>query len=337
MASATIYGAMQVFDTCIITMRERHLPVWVRVADGEKLAVPVTVVGRLVYTLDLLTSVRGISWYEGYVWDWAAKSVVNSRPVGASRIKFVILNGIGVLAVQYLMADVFDSIGRSFDMDTSRIYPVTSALPLHQQLLHTASLGICTALSISTPYTLMSVLFVTLGSSPSTWPPMINAPYFSKSLGDFWSVHWHAIYKRLFGRIADFVLDIGRLPFNKTLRGVLRVTIIFSLSSIFHLLLVIRPDVTSKHPHPSIFDISMIKFFLSQPLGLFIEFFVLVPITRPLPQFLRLTFLRLWAVVWLLWTGRWFMDTWVRRGLQDRPLVGWSPVRGLWRGDWIVS
>jgi hypothetical protein len=78
----------------------------------------------------------------------------------------------------------------------------------------------------------------------------------------------------------------------------------------------------------------MLKFFFSQPLGLFIKFVLIFPLMEKLSDEARLTIWRMFVWSWLLWSGRFWGDVWVRRGFVDERMVGWSLVRGVLVGEW---
>jgi hypothetical protein len=120
-------------------------------------------------------------------------------------------------------------------------------------------------------------------------------------------------------------------PIPAHLRKPLRAATIFALSTTLHLLLMYRLPTSETHFHPAFFDRSTMLFFLSQPLALFAERLVVQPLAGE-----HVWVTRCWAWGWLLCSGRWWADVWVRRGLWDQSekVVGYSIVRGLWGGQW---
>jgi hypothetical protein len=121
-------------------------------------------------------------------------------------------------------------------------------------------------------------------------------------------------------------------PLPPHLRKTLRAALIFLLSGVFHLLLMYRLTTSETHLHPTFFDRSTLLFFLSQPVALLIERTVIEPLAGG-----NVWVTRCWAWAWLLFSGRWWADVWVRRGSWDHAeqVVGYSVVRGLLKGQWI--
>jgi hypothetical protein len=92
------------------------------------------------------------------------------------------------------------------------------------------------------------------------------------------------------------------------------------------------------HPR-KFFDHSILKFFLSQPLGLALEVLVVLPVCKTfIPANWRKTVSRSWTWAFLLWAGRFWSDVWVHRGFWEEKerVVGWSIVRGMLYGKWAV-
>lgn len=246
--------------------------------------------------------------------------------------------------------DAFDTLNHTRKWHVSEKHPVTS-LPLLQQLPFSFSLSMTTYLGIVTPSTIYAVLFVGLGFSPEAWPPIFDRPFSAVSLQDFWTHKWHHIFRRVFDRIALPIMLIIPKSVPLSVRRFVRAILIFGLSAGFHLVLIERM-LAAPRSRPSLlkdaepgepagpgwafFDPSTLKFFLLQPVGLFIERALLVPLISPLPSGVRVFLNRLWAWGWLMWTGRYWADAWVRGGMwgEDEGYVGWSPIRGIAFGQW---
>ncbi|KAJ1299792.1 hypothetical protein OPQ81_012008 [Rhizoctonia solani] len=164
---------------------------------------------------------------------------------------------------------------------------------------------------------------------------MFDRPFSATSLEDFWTRRWHSLFRRTFDRLSLGILGgiertTGPLPVR--FRKFLRVTTIFGLSAFLHLLLMYRLPTSETHYHPAFFDPSILAFFLSQPLALLFERIVIHPLSRG-----NMWVTRICAWSWLLYSGRWWADVWIRRGMwdQEEKVVGYSLVRGLWDGNWI--
>ncbi|KAF8306906.1 hypothetical protein DL93DRAFT_162204 [Clavulina sp. PMI_390] len=322
---------MKAFDICIISFLDKEPPHWVK--DGKPVPLPTTLTGRLLYGFDMLSSTRGTSWFPGYSWNWAPKYISAYRTPPRSRITTVLMR-IFSLAVQYIAIDAFDAIAHSETWEQ----PVLS-LPFPKQILFSLCICVTTYLTITIPETIYSTTFIALGSNPDTWPPIFNRPFAASSLQDFWSNKWHHIFKRAFDRLSLLPMLLVPRSVPLSARRVLRALIIFGFSAAFHLVLVERMfGAKSLGKVWQFVDSSTLLFFLLQPLGLLIERAVLVPLASPLPNAARIWVTRLWAWGWLLWTGRYWADAWARAGMwgADEGYVGWSPVRGLLYGQWIV-
>lgn len=80
------------------------------------------------------------------------------------------------------------------------------------------------------------------------------------------------------------------------------------------------------------------QFFLSQPVGMFLEAVVVRPVV--LRAFkspsVRRNVSRAWAWGWLVWTGRWWGDVWVKNGCwgPTEVHIPLSPIRGIIYGQW---
>lgn len=343
-----IMGLMKTIDVCLVSLLDPEPPFWVK--DGKPVPLPTTVFGRLSYGFDLITSTRGSSWFEGYRWNWATKAIHTFAAPPMSRIQYLI-NNLGWLGFQYILIDAFDALNHSRLWNQKEAHPVTS-LPFAQQYIWSFSVCACTALAITIPNLIYSTLSVAVGGSPDTWPPIMDHPFHATSLQDFWSNRWHTIFRRPFDRLVLPILAlIPPKAISITTRRVIRSLMVFALSAIFHVFLIQRmlvpaPTTSAEDFEPasladtivfSFLDPSTFKFFLLQPLGLFIEQVLIVPLTSALPnRFLRVNVRRLWPWVWLLWSGRFWADAWVRGGMWnvDEGYVGWSPVRGLVYGEW---
>ena len=58
--------------------------------------------------------------------------------------------------------------------------------------------------------------------------------------------------------------------------------------------------------------------------------------SRPDHRWQRMALTRLYAWIFLIWTGRWWADTWVHVGFfgEDEIAMPFSILRGFWRGKW---
>ena len=337
LATVAVYYIMKILDTTFISLLDDEPPCWV--VDEKKIPLPQTIIGRLAYALDFVTSLRGNSWFAGTHWDWAPKALVEKRSV--SRSRFVVTESLTLLPL-YLALDVLDAIAKSRMWDTTNPFPITS-LSWPEQIIFSITVCAQTALNMSISYILTAVPFILMGSHPENWPPLFHSPFSATSLTDFWTKRWHTIFRRVFLRISNFMLRIFPIRTNQTLQPstaerTLRSILVFALSATLHVLVMYRIDMRQPEGGRNTFlDTSILKFFLSQPLGVAIETLIVLPVCNALvPSRWRSTVTRLWAWSFLLWSGRFWSDVWISRGFWDpkERVVGWSLVRGVLYGRW---
>lgn len=339
LATVSLYGIMRVLDTTFVSFLDDEPPCWI--VDGKKTPLPQTIIGRLAYAVDSTTSLRGNSWFANTHWDWAPKALVETHLRFVSRSHFVMIESLS-LVPQFLAFDLLDAIAKSRTWDTTNPFPITS-LPWPEQILFSTTVCAQTVLGISISYTLASVPFVLMGSRPENWPSMFHSPFSATSLADFWTKRWHAIFRRVFLRLSSVVLRILHKRTNQTsppsaLERTLRSILVFALSAALHVLIIYRIDMGQPDTGRNIFlDTSILKFFLSQPLGIAIEALVVLPACGALvPSRWRSTVTRIWTWAFLLWAGRYWSNVWINRGFWEpkERAVGWSLVRGVLYGRW---
>ncbi|CAE6450908.1 unnamed protein product [Rhizoctonia solani] len=335
-ATIGLYGIMRVIDVCIVDLLVgvNSPPRWV--VDGKLLPLPTNFRQRFAYAIDYLTTLQGTSMFKNTTWDWMAPSLKRrlSSPI-TPRTTFL-KNSLVSLFKNYLIYDTLDAFNKHRIWDCSQLYPITNGgLSIPEQLLAAFSVCVTTSLSISISAIIVSIISVACGAPVEAWPPMFNRPFTATSLEDFWTCRWHSLFRRTFDRLSLGVLGAveritGPLPLR--FRKFLRVTTIFGLSAFLHLLLMHRLPTSETHYHPAFFDRSILAFFLSQPLALLLERAVVHPLSGG-----NVWVRRAYAWAWLLYSGRWWADVWIRRGMwdQEEKVVGYSLVRGLWNGNWI--
>ena len=284
MSTISLYGIMRVVEHSVIYLWDPKPPHWVihtQFAKPTVLPLPNTFQGRCLYALDLLTSLRGSSWFPDLEWSWIPPSIrLSLPPLALSRKQFITCN-VRTLVTHYVLLDLCDTINKSRIWEAELPNPVTS-LPILQQFIFTTSLCAGTVLSITIPYTLVSSVCVLFGSSPCSWPPMFNSPFFSKSLRDFWSRRWHAIFRRVFERLSIPPMNLSLFIFGRDARldervmSFMRLSIAFALSTLLHLIIMHRLALrecrrNGRTDNSPFLDASVLRLFLSQPLGLFLE------------------------------------------------------------------
>ncbi|KAF8575543.1 hypothetical protein K439DRAFT_1369730 [Ramaria rubella] len=362
-ATVALYGIMRVLEVSTISFWDATPPHWVKRTErknGVSLVQPLpqSCRDRCFYAFDLLTSLRGSSWSSHLEWDWIP---LRFRMWPSIPRRQFLVDNMKSLFIQYLTMDMCDAINKSRVWDP-RVPNAVTSLSLSNQLLFTLSLCTSTILAITIPYTIISSLFVMCGSSPRSWPPMFNSPFYSASLKDFWSNRWHWMFRRVFNRLAFPFGGLSRSAcHNHTdvngVHSIVRPIIAFALSTLLHLSIMHRVTLTCREQceadNGTFWDRSTIRFFMAQPVGLLLESTVITYLGDWLcmrerrPQMVQKHFSACWqrdvikrVYVWifLLWTGRWWADKWVQSGLfhEKEKVVPLTIVRGLWRGQWTT-
>ncbi|KAL5638152.1 hypothetical protein ACGC1H_005007 [Rhizoctonia solani] len=335
-ATVGLYGIMRAIDVCLVDLfvGTNAPPRWV--VKGKVLPLPTSFRERLAYALDYLTTLQGTSMFKNTTWDWMSPSLSRRlTPPDTSRGTFI-RKSLVFLFKNYLVYDTLDAFNKHRIWDCSQLHPITNGgLSVPEQLLAAFSVCVTTALSISISAIIVSTISVACGAPVEAWPPMFDRPFSAISLEDFWTRRWHSLFRRTFDRLSLGIIGIveritGPLPPH--FRKFLRVATIFGLSAFLHLLLMHRLPTSETHQHPAFFDRSILAFFMSQPLALLFERAVVKPLSGE-----NVWVTRAYAWAWLLYSGRWWADVWIRRGMwdQEEKVVGYSLVRGLWNGNWI--
>ncbi|KAF8514039.1 hypothetical protein JB92DRAFT_2720092 [Gautieria morchelliformis] len=366
MAAVGIYGIMRVFEHSVVSLWGPGPPHWVARAgkNGSRppYSHPQSFGERCFYAFDLLTSLRGASWSTNREWNWLPRRFHSWAPPPSGQF---VKAGIKAMLIQYLLLDLLDTIFRSRSWDTTSRYPVSSLSVLEQSVF---PMCICGGifLVIDLAYTTLSTVCVLCGSSPDSWPPMFHSPFSCTSLSDFWAHRWHWVFRRVFDRLSIPFVCIMASMLRLTGKGVrqkehivtvTRTVIIFALSTLLHLIVLYRATQTAYRKNygtefPRFWDIDLLLFFMGQPVGLFFESAVIIPIANWMfpskeqprsPQkaghrWERVALMRMCTWAFLIWTGRWGTDKWVRIGFFDENemVVPFSVWRGVWRGKWKI-
>ncbi|CAE6447515.1 unnamed protein product [Rhizoctonia solani] len=331
-----VYGIMRAIDVCLVDLfvGVNAPPRWI--VNRKVLPLPTSFRGRLAYAIDYLTTLQGTSMFKNTTWDWMAPSVQRRlAPPDTPRGTFI-RKSLVSLFKNYLVYDALDVFNKHRIWDCSQLHPITNGgLSIPEQLLAAFSVCVTTSLSISISALLVSIISVTCRAPAEAWPPVFDQPFSAVSLEDFWTQRWHSLFRRTFDRLSLGILGaIERItgPLPLRFRKFLRMATIFGLSAFLHLLLMHRLPISETHHHPAFFDRSILAFFLSQPLALVFERSVVQPLFGG-----NVWVTRAYAWAWLLYSGRWWADVWIRRGMwdQEEKVVGYSLVRGLWNGNWV--
>lgn len=331
------YGIFRNIETSFGYLLE-PLPRWVQHGVAQK--IPNTFIWRVIWSLDLLFSMRGTSYLPKTHWDFAPRSLIAPKH-DKSRIHFLRDQTISLLG-QIILMDFFDTTikARSWPTMVQAAHPLTT-LHFHYQLHYAFSLCITTALAISIPYTSLSMVAVLVGCPTAGWPPLFDDPFHANSLQAFWTHKWHASFRRVFLMVSAAIVDASKrwIP-NGRARSAFRGLCVFLSSCILHLILMyrIRP-VGFSAKDMSFFEAETMLFFLLQPCGMLIEVLVVREVAASVfgKESHKVGLCtRVWAWIWLLWTGRYWTEVWIRHGLwrPEERVVGYSIFRGVLYGEW---
>ena len=360
-ATLACFGFLRVIETCIIQLPD-YPPRWVDINTGALFPLLTTTRGRLAYTIDLLLTIRGCSWYSDRYWDFAAPRTVERIKQQRVRTLGEFLRGsVAFMAVSYIVIDAGDTWIKSQHFNPVFSGPVTGALPLWRQVLCAVVLCTQTQLPLEMEYIIISIIFTVTGlTRPTVWPPMFDQPLMAESVADFWGNRWHYLFRQSFRSLASVVSPSSPTTYPKrpSFQRFVDITLTFVFSALLHLIVMYRIPV---NPRPGFWDMSNASFYLVQPVGIALESLLVLafaPSTdskstdsketispkegstieganhvsenRQLPGNLVKSRLpaklriarRLFAWAWMLWTARWWADAWVKKGLWEPEAQG---------------
>lgn len=331
------YGIFRTIETSFGYLFE-PIPHWV--TNGIVQKTPETFVERLMWSLDLLFSMRGTSYFRDTHWNFVPAALVDAKHDKPKR-RFIRERLLSLLG-QILLMDLLDTTVKSqtWPVMPQSVHPITTLSPPFQ-LYYAICVCIMTALSININYTAISIGAVALGAPSAGWPPLFDDPFQATSLQAFWTHKWHSSFRRVFLMIGAAVVDASK-PIIPTRRAqsAFRGLCIFGLSCTMHLTLMyrIRPANISA-AEMSFVERETLLFFLLQPVGMLLEVVLVKPVAIYAfgsDRAAKTWCTRVWAWAWLLWTGRYWSDVWVRHGMwgPEERVVGYSLFRGILHGDW---
>ncbi|KDQ17235.1 hypothetical protein BOTBODRAFT_30051 [Botryobasidium botryosum FD-172 SS1] len=324
-----VQTSLRVIDYCFLSIYDVDTPRWV--IRGEVAPLPTTGAQRLAYAADLFTAVRGCSWFQDTHWDFTPSSIIAAKPKTRRSIFFIHKM---LQALLYLAAlDAAETINKTVVWDTTLAHPITS-LPTFDRVLHTASLSVWLVTTMDLQIIIPALIALPLGSHPSSWSLLFNSTLSATSVAGFWTRRWHSLYRRSFTRLAHLPWLIASKLFLPRLANFVRLVIVFAFSMGMHLIIEAWAPVDEQHPHHV--DWAIVFCFMMQPVGILIERFFIVPLSRLLPRPLREVVMRMWTWGFFIWTTGYWWDVWIRRGTHNREDggIGVSLVRRLDWGPW---
>ena len=337
-------GFMKTIDVCVVGFRdsEDDIPRWVALKKGEKgkdgrvskvrLPLPTTLRGRIIYALDYLLASRGGSFFLNRAFSWAMEPICSYdpppgyRPFLKSRIRSIL--------IQTLATDILFNVIATQPWNFTSPYPLTNGLPIGWQIFYTLAIGLQIYFSLFLMTDVLTVVVVPLFRlHPETWMPFWWEPYKSSSLEEFWSTRWHATFQRVFYRMSIPAVEALRPYVKKPVLRFSRAFFIFIFSAIYHMAIpLVRSPWDHENRYLVFWEWSVIMCFLSQPFGLLLESMVVRPATEGLSGSWKTGMRRAYFWVWLVWTGRWFCDSYLLYGpFGDIPFGPFSPTLVLLR------
>ena len=177
--------------------------------------------------LELMFSLRGLGWDFGE----GVYTPPTTRP--QERKPFLRATFYSFLAA-FLLLDLLDSVikrvpGVGDPFGGSIFFP---SLPAPSRYLASTAIHVLTGAALVTGfrmvYDLITLFAVAvLGHSPKSWPPVMDNPWASQSLHEFWAKRWHQLFRQTF-------LVFGGFPGRKIGGDVGLVLGTFLASGLFH-------------------------------------------------------------------------------------------------------
>ncbi|KAG9126539.1 hypothetical protein FRC07_003080 [Ceratobasidium sp. 392] len=262
---------------------------------------------------ELLSSMRGVGWDYGTGTDIYIPP--EHRPLERSAFLRSTLRS---TLVHFLLLDAIDTgfklvPGVSSPSGGSIFLPNLSLVPraLMSTALHFAT-GVAFIAGFTMVYGILTLICVGWGQSPSAWPPVMEDPWLTTSLHDFWGRRWHQLLRQTFfiggGYPLSFVFGraIGiffgkRASRTAELAGL--VLGAFTASGLFHMF--------AMYAMGRGIEWRVVTFFSAQAVGLALERVWKATTGRRVDGWWG----RIWAYAWVIIGGQWCLDAWHRRGL----------------------
>ncbi|KAN0123336.1 hypothetical protein V8E52_002668 [Russula decolorans] len=262
--------------------------------------------------LEFMFSMRGLGWDFG-------KGVHTPPTTRPQERKAFLRATLSSFLASFLLLDIIDSAiklipGVGDPFGGSIFFP---NLPFLTRYLVSTTIHVLTGAALvvgfSMVYDLITLFAVAvLGHSPSAWPPVMDNPWASQSLHEFWAKRWHQLFRQTF-------LVFGGIPGRKIAGDVGLVLGTFLASGLFHECTILAMGCK--------WDSRVPLFFLLQG-GSVIGERVWKKVTgRRVDGLLG----RLWVYFDIMILGQPLVDAWHRRGLGGGMIIPpWiSPARLL--------
>ncbi|CAE7212177.1 unnamed protein product [Rhizoctonia solani] len=262
---------------------------------------------------ELLSSMRGIGWDYGTGNDIYVPP--EHRPLERTAfLKSTLWSTLGY----YLLLDLIDTSfklvpGISSPTGGSIFIPTLSPIPrlLVSTTLHFAT-GVAFIAGFNMVYGLMTLILVSMGQPPCAWPPVMDRPFATTSLHDFWGKRWHQLLRQTFFIGGGYPLSfLGETIFGMLLgKRVARAARLwclllgtFTASGLFHMF--------AMYAMGQGIEWKVVGFFSAQAVALLLERAWRAATGRRVDGWWG----RAWSYLWVIGGGQWCVDAWHRRGL----------------------
>ncbi|KAF6763391.1 membrane bound O-acyl transferase family-domain-containing protein [Ephemerocybe angulata] len=262
---------------------------------------------RLRWAFDLFTSARGVGWQH------ESTAHIRKQRGGKAvhtRLDAVVqhLVGLARCLALYVLGDVAMQLNPSFRTDGP---------PFGAQVwwLRPTVLGHALAArgAIDAVYCGAGIVSVVSGlSEPDAWPPLFGSFVDAWSVQNVWGRVWHQMMRRFMTVHSKFVVDNTINPSNRTIRGLLKLSVAFFISSIIHFLgdYIVLQNMGS----------GAFKFFMLQVVAIALESTVMAFLGRSIPRWCGRILGYVWVVCWFSVTLSLWVEPIVRAGFLES---GW--------------
>ncbi|KAI0267676.1 membrane bound O-acyl transferase family-domain-containing protein [Gloeopeniophorella convolvens] len=284
--------------------------------------------GALLNAFDLTFNARGVGW------DWGKSIYVPPRSEGLAVPKNT------PPAIEFLVAFLKTQVFFDFVLFAQQSWTLSpSTYPTHKYggtifdpdlppLLRYGKvaamsilcpIGLCTSFQ-ATYYAVGFIGMAVFGQSQEQWPPLFQEPWRATSLGDFWGLRWHQVFKRAF-------VVSGAKPAARVFGRLGGLVGAFFVSGLMHDAGVWGAGIGTELSSVTFFFVMMavgiaIEVLLQQKAGIKVQGF----------------WGWVWTMSWLLVWGSYIVDAWARRGLiiskmsadNARPALYWVKVVQRW-------
>lgn len=249
---------------------------------------------------DLSVNCRGIGW------DWAGSLRIPKSSYGTmSKLQFLLITLAKLLfyalaydatcgAVRDFSPETFGSIegGTIFDASLPPFSRYT------RSTIVTILSGWAAYFVIEMVYQIHAIGFVLLfRQTPSQWPPLFDAPWFSTSLTSFWGHRWHQLFR-------EYFISVGARPLSYLLGRTGGVMGAFLVSGALHYFGL-------KSMERGGYPVVVSGFFIMQAVGIILEGMWKRCTSSRVDGFWGL----LWTWLWIVFWGNFIADAWARVGL----------------------